>query len=310
MMKDREIESWTLRLVDNVRASRPMEDGLAEAKRTWPDPLDAARQLAAHANATAPYGDAILWLIGIDQKGHAVPGASEKELATWWPQVKKLFDGDPPALLRNLNVQTDGVTIVALLFEASRAPYVVLVGGKRELLEVPWRSANGTRSARREDLLRLFQVSDPMPAFEILEAGLTERRAGNRSAWLLFMHLFVAPRTRDLVTIADHRCRAAFRIPGLRTFDVQPLRFFANEGPDGIIATGTSVSIPRPGVLGLNGELNTEMNLIGASMSLEAVVTLVTARGAQATIVQPLHPVAPASGDAAAVAAWGASPIQ
>lgn len=51
-MKSREIEGWSLRIIESVGAGRPNEDFLVELKATWPDnPNKAARQIAGHANA-------------------------------------------------------------------------------------------------------------------------------------------------------------------------------------------------------------------------------------------------------------------
>src|SRR2546423_5353429 len=120
-MRPSQIEAWVLRVVEVLEKGAPIEDSQVELKAQWPDPKKAARQIAGHANAA--HGEPILWLIGVDEKTGAV-GADREELSKWWPQVESQFDGLAPRVT-DLNVPFNGVTIVALLMETDRAPFVV-----------------------------------------------------------------------------------------------------------------------------------------------------------------------------------------
>jgi hypothetical protein len=108
--------------------------------------------------ANAAKGEPVLWLIGVDEKGATIPGAEHRELNNWYPQLVKEFDeGVAPALLVDLNVNSDGKTVVALLFETTSAPFVIKVPNT-DRLEIPWREGTRTRSAKRAELIRLLSL--------------------------------------------------------------------------------------------------------------------------------------------------------
>src|SRR5437016_570969 len=91
-----QLEGWALNVLDRVVSGGRIEDSRVEAKRDWPEKVDAARKIAGHANAAG--GNPILWLIGVDEKDHTVPGADYKELADWFPGVRSQFDDLAPPL--------------------------------------------------------------------------------------------------------------------------------------------------------------------------------------------------------------------
>ncbi len=216
-MRVAELEAWTLSLADRVRAKQPLEDARVELKSDWPSGIaKTARQLAGHANAAA--GESILWIIGLREDG--VIGASRHELSNWLPQIESQFDGVAPVLLRDLIVPVGDLSVVALLFETERAPYVVKnPAGGRIALEVPWRSATGTHSARREDLLRVLVPTQQLPQCEVLKAEL---RSGEHSdpikeptgsaIWMVNVEVYVTPRSRDRVVIPHHRCAGRLQV--------------------------------------------------------------------------------------------------
>jgi hypothetical protein len=162
-MRPAQIEAWVLHLVDRVVAGERIEDVRVELKAQWPEAKAAARRIAGHANSSA--GDPVLWVIGLDEIKGVVP-ISPIELADWRAQVEAEFDGIAPEFI-DLAVPTETGTLVGLLFDTSRRPYVVKnpVFGKRgggpASLEVPWRSGTAVRSAKREDLIRLLA---PLPS--------------------------------------------------------------------------------------------------------------------------------------------------
>lgn len=118
-----QIESWAIQVVERVEAGQPDEDFQVELKSEWPSPEKAARRLAAHANTAR--GEPILWLIGVDQKARTVTGANHMELSKWFEQVKAQFDERLAPSLKDLNIPYNGKTVVALLFDTERFPFVV-----------------------------------------------------------------------------------------------------------------------------------------------------------------------------------------
>jgi hypothetical protein len=202
-----EIETWALRIVDQLAQGQPIEDTRVELKTTWPKPQDAARRIAAHANAAR--GERILWLIGVDEKTGVI-GASEKELASWWAAVSACFDEISPRL-QDVNVPTDGKVIVALAMETDRAPYVVKnpAGGSIGY-EVPWREGTSTRTARRGDLVRMLEPQIHMPSIDVL--NVFARVAGDSAgaAWSVLTKVFVAPRAGQELVFPFHRARLEF----------------------------------------------------------------------------------------------------
>lgn len=167
-MKNNQIESWALRIIEKVEAGQPVEDSRVELKAEWPtDHAKAARRIAGHANAAR--GEWILWLIGVDEH-QGVKGAEAEEPTAWLGQIGKQFEGLVPRYF-DLNVPTkNGQTVVAIVFETSRAPYVVKnpsfgkQGGEGVALEVPWREGTKVRTATRSDLLLLLTEENLLSA--------------------------------------------------------------------------------------------------------------------------------------------------
>src|SRR5215831_15662348 len=120
-MTPNEIERWALSVIRRVESQQPVEDSRVELKREWPtDHWRAARRVAGQANAAR--GQHILWLIGVDEAAGVV-GANHVELASWHQQLNSFFDQLAPNLI-DVNVHTNsGHTVVALVFETSRAPF-------------------------------------------------------------------------------------------------------------------------------------------------------------------------------------------
>jgi len=158
-MRAYEIEAWALRAIERVEQRQANEDSRVELKADWPDdPERAARRIAGHANSSR--GEPILWVIGVDEE-QGVRGASQNNLANWWPRLKAQFDGPTPQV-RDVLLDCKGQTVVALYFETEGIPYVVKnpsygkpKGGPVEL-EVPWREGTAIRSATHSDLIQLL----------------------------------------------------------------------------------------------------------------------------------------------------------
>ena len=285
-MRAHEIENWVLKIIEQVESGQPNEDYRVELKAEWPDAKKAARRIAGHANAA--YGEPILWVIGVDEKKGAV-GVNNEELANWSAQVRAEFDELAPEILGDLNVPVKGKTVVALLFDTDRAPYVVKNPVYRQRnggpvqLEVPWREGRSTRSASRSDLLRILSPIQKNPSFELLNAWLKvypeevgPSASGGLSysdeknlAWKLQMEFYVTPRTDARVVIPFHRCRASFEIPGhtprtqFESIVMEPLSSLVHRGGnvtkriDSVTIENTrdEVLFNGPGKIVLRGEV-------------------------------------------------------
>lgn len=222
-MQVTEIEVWVLSIVDRVDKNQPVEDQRVELKRELPEPAAAARRIAAHANAAG--GEQILWIIGLDEN-EGIVGAVKSEVSNWYSQVRSNFDElAPEATIIDVPIKDD--TLTALLFETTRAPFVVknpkyghANGGPVEL-EVPWREVAATRSARRSDLLRVLGHHQPLPTFEFLQGHLVVYPGLPRNSimvhedpdhytWKLTIAFYVTPRTNSRVVIPVHQCEASF----------------------------------------------------------------------------------------------------
>jgi len=150
-----QIEAWAHEVAAAVADGRPVEDSLVELKATWPDDhWKTARRIAGHANAAG--GNAVLWLIGLDEQ-RGVTGADRLNLANWWPKVQSCFSGASPTVT-DVNVTIDnGQTFVALYFECDGRPFVVsMPPGSTTERDVPWREGTRIRSATRSELVRLL----------------------------------------------------------------------------------------------------------------------------------------------------------
>ncbi len=219
-MRNHDIERWVLDIADRVSSNQPIEDSKVELKREWILPEDAARGMAGHANAAR--GESILWLIGIDQKQGTVIGANYEELSNWWNKVKSYFDELSPTLT-DLNVPYKGKTIVALLLDTKRAPFVVVnpkfgqVNGHSIAKEVPWREGTSIRSANRSDLIRLLSPIQSKPEIEILDGQVfvqeyNQGRPEQKSIWHFRITIYITLHNDTQVIIPFHKCEASFEI--------------------------------------------------------------------------------------------------
>jgi len=214
-----QIEVRVLEVIKCVEEKKFTEDSWLELKREWPfDHAQAARRLAGQANAAQ--GEPILWIIGLDEK-HGVIGAHEEELANWFPQVQKHFDSLSPELAHCLTVPTVRGPVVALLFNTDRAPYLVEIPGT-DKREVPWRSANRTRSAFRKELLTLLSTVQSVPSFEALSGRMTASLQGGQATpgamtFALSLGLYATLELAQNAVIPFHRCSCWLEIPDVIT---------------------------------------------------------------------------------------------
>ena len=272
-MKAHELEAWVLEIVDRVHAKQPVEDSRVELKAEWPsEPNRAARRLAGHCNAM--HGEPVLWVIGLDEK-RGVVGAGHREVPEWFGQVGKQFDGVVPELMRDLNVPVGNSTVVGLLFNTDRVPFVVKnpIHGPVDR-EVPWREGTAVRSAKREDLLRLLVPLQRLPDVSVLSItfftilGPVEKLTDpeHDQNCRLFAELYVTPNARNELVIPFHQCEARVSLgPGGRSLHLgtisagprvrkyrrgnEPIFPVDNRLSRTIDATPTEVVISGPGLV-------------------------------------------------------------
>jgi len=258
-------------------------------KSTWPaEPGEAARRIAGHANAAR--GSPILWLIGVDERSGVVVGAERAELANWYPQVGSHFDGLAPAVT-DLNIPTaEKLTVVALVFETDRSPYVVKASNDR--LEVPWREGTRVRSATREDLLRLLWRLHRLPTLEQRRGSMTATFGGDAAGpfveWTLEAWLYVYPEGEGYVVFPVHKCIIAARIGEALTLTFDPPRFVPGGIPSHLMATPHDLTVEGPGMVVLTASTKipgtsapfvapavADIRLMPAGGDVPAVITLV-----------------------------------
>lgn len=249
-MRPSEIENWTLKVIEQLKAGERIEESRVEVKTIWIDPQEAARKIAGHANAAR--GESILWIIGIDERSSNLVGVKKEELAVWWERVMSEFDGVTPTMT-DINVLIDGVTVVSLLFETDRAPFVVKNPNYNKQkdkikFEVPWREGTSIRTAKRTDLLRLLVPIVHKPEIEVLGSELTcsENKDTGTLKWnLVALKLYVEPAQHEEINFVFHRCEVSFEIPDIieRTL-LSNIRIAPPYVPDisGSRALGTSYS--------------------------------------------------------------------
>lgn len=213
-MRTNELEVWVLGIIDRVRKGHGIEDSRVELKSSLPEATKVARQLGGHANAAA--GGMILWLIGVDEGGQII-GTNHTETTLWWAKVKARFDSIAPQLMLDLQVPYQGVTVSALLFDTTRAPYVITnsAGGPIQY-EVPWREGTGTRTANRADLLRILTPLQSLPLIEVTggtaRAKVVGHQPGLRLDWALRLYLYMMPPSDARLVIPFHKCKLEFEL--------------------------------------------------------------------------------------------------
>jgi hypothetical protein len=255
-MRAIDLEARVITAVDQIRARQPVEHDLIECKRSWPQEKK-ARQLAGSLNRAG--GDPVIYIIGIDEKTGEVHDVSGIDILDWWSQIVPQFDHTPPELVRHLNVQVGeaGEHVVAVAVASDRAPYVVKTGSANPSLEVPMREGTGTRSARRDELLRMLIPTVRLPQVVLLEVELNSEyfppSSGSPTEELNCtgqLRLYVEHNGSGIVTLPAHGMRGQVTVSGEKfEVNVAPPMEHANvpAGPrsfgfqrpsDGVTLTG------------------------------------------------------------------------
>lgn len=222
-----QFEALVLECLERVIKREQIEDVHVELKGMWTDAVRAARILAAHANTAG--GSPVTWIVGVDGKAAKVVGAPDDEVSIWLRQVQAEFVELSPDLLLHLVVPNPyGPSVVAMLFDTSRAPYGVRnpkhpsAGHGRADIEFPWRDGAGTRSARRSELIRILAGNRLPPEVEELDARLgvelstlsMEEGPIEVVTWDFAGAAYYTPREDKPVTIPFHQCRARVEFEG------------------------------------------------------------------------------------------------
>jgi hypothetical protein len=308
-MKSSDVEARVLRLADQVRAGVSVEDSRVQLKTEWPTAdHKTARRLGGHANAARL--EPILWVIGLDERGKAVKSANANEVSSWWGAVQKHFNGVPPDLLYSVNAPVGDAVAVGLLFDTARAPFVVTVPDASPFdREVPWREGNGTRSAKREDLLRILVPSVTAPRVDILQGKvhLNEQPSATVATWALNLVFYITPMTRDIVHIPFHTLRCAIRLSSTEiVFDrecrIGPIGFKGERS--NIAKTLSEMSANGPGMVHLIGQGASKRDLVGRSVELELDVRFRTTDDHDVVLNAKLSPAELETSAGGAGAAW------
>lgn len=278
-----QLEDWA-RAVLGQMGRNGVEDSFVELKARWPEPKEVARQLAGHANAAR--GQPILWLIGVDER-RGVVDFDDVEPSTWFAQVKTQFEGDTwPDLDLHLRMTSNDRPLIALRFRTDRAPYQVknpeFRGGAAQW-EIPWREASGTRTARREDLLRILVKSSLVPSVEVLtaEASVNVERTAEGMV-LQKLHasaeLYVVPASRDRVALPAHRCSLVLDCADDGIYRFDSVQFHAPDSDlKGIAAGSSGALVDAPGILRLFAAKVIPSRALFTSEQVELVLRFETA---------------------------------
>ncbi|HWD00957.1 MAG TPA: hypothetical protein VG674_00615 [Amycolatopsis sp.] len=273
MKSKQEMEAQVLHIVDRTtKNQRGDEDSFVELKSKFPDDFQkTARQIAALCNAAQ--GSEAIWVIGVDEKGGQTLGVDTTDLESWWPQVEKFFDEFTPEM-RSINVPigNDGTVVVGMFFTSDRTPYVVKTGMSGGVeREVPWRSGNRTRSAKRGEILRLLNPEKRLPEMELLRANgnidCSARHAAPRMnpgtgeqveaiegpGVYFYFTVQVFVEAVNEVTFPTHRSRGSITVPQI--FDNHPLEVdfsTSNHNTTWIEANNHAALVKKPTTLTLS----------------------------------------------------------
>jgi hypothetical protein len=215
-MNRTQLEAFVLAAVDRILAGNKIEDARVELKKEWlPDTRKVARRLAGHCNAARAAW--VVWIIGVDEHG-AWRQDAEPETHEWVDGVLKHFDGVAPSLVLDLKIPVGEHVVTALMFDAQRAPYVwrargeEIEGVEAVTLEVPWREGTRVRSARREDIFRLFSPSARPPQLELV-SGYFRLYGPNahpfRYRLVGQLEVFITPPAGERVVLPIYKMRGA-----------------------------------------------------------------------------------------------------
>ena len=236
MKAPHQLEFQALALLDALNTGQGLTGANGDHAHfgSWPGPpRQAARLLAAQANAAR--GRDVLWLIGVKAVGRdrrstgavRVTGAPLAEFDAWLHKLLPFFDGLAPKVRAfvipfGANGSVPARQVIALQIETVRAPFVIRTSTAGNTLDVPWRDpvTGQTRSAGRQELVKLLVPLQDLPQFEVLEAELTFYKNPHGSGsqktlhrWTLDGSLYVIPQPETRAVIPLHRCSGSLHVP-------------------------------------------------------------------------------------------------
>mgnify|MGYP000403888709 CR=1 FL=1 len=244
-LSNAELEVRIMSILDRVEQGQRIEDSTIELKSNFINPVKAAEVLAGHANAAL--GEQLLWLIGVDEKQGAVVGIDQTELKDWLSKVNKTFDEIAPTLIKDLVVPRNGLSVLALVFETDRAPYVVK-HDKKPQHWVPWRYGADTQPARRSELLRILLPTIKAPKIEVLQGFFTGAAHAEFSIFKVAINLYLIPATSsEVVTIPPHKIKGILVLPkgDYRIESESTVRIEAPEITEQTTRLNEKISTPR-----------------------------------------------------------------
>lgn len=227
-MHKREVDKCVLTAVERIIGGGRFEDALVECKSEWPRP-DKARQLAAHANSA--HGEEILWIIGIDEKTHSLTSPDPVDTASWWSRFSKSFDEVPPGLDDYIVRVGDHQFVTALVFSTDQAPYVIKTGAEESRVdrEVPIRSGTRTRSAKRDELLRILRATSTAPEYSLILADLVASRSGKSPNTIILrshIRIFIDQTTDGRIMLPRHLMSMSIRSTSANSALKRPIRLW------------------------------------------------------------------------------------
>lgn len=240
-MRRNELEARVLTLADQAFPYRA-EDSAIELKAVLPqDRHQMARQLAGQANAA--HGDTIIWVFGIDEKTGPV-GIEPFETGELMNQLQERFASPMPDLDQCVVTQIGELRLQAMSFLTDRAPYVVknpLFGTKGVSIEreVPWRAGDVTRTASRDQLLRLLASAVSRPTIYFREATVKRYFATNtmgeavQERWRATIEMFIVPPRNETLVFPTSLVRCALEGNTLGRIYLYDYRFGTSAYRDG-----------------------------------------------------------------------------
>ncbi|HEX7154999.1 MAG TPA: hypothetical protein VF618_26215 [Thermoanaerobaculia bacterium] len=299
-MKRLEVEVWVLRVMNAVVRRGPTEDQLVELKREWPTDFNkVARRIAGHANSAR--FQPIMWLIGVDEKAHTVPGAPAMDVASWIAQVRAEFAEEWAPPVDIYNFEMEGRTVTALLFNTEGAPFLVKAGAAR--FDVPWRDTTATRSARRSELLSLLSEPLYFPEFEVLRVSVYAEVDVSKTYldWVVDLQLYITQTANRPVYFPFHRMHGWLqktdgsdrvdlddfgktrRISGIGWFGSRPTESRLKE----VVADDVQISVYGPGRTAISASCREDAREVDTD-DRDLTITLMPAMsGGAAVVLQP-----------------------
>ncbi|SDW89712.1 hypothetical protein SAMN04487912_105280 [Arthrobacter sp. cf158] len=256
-MRAIDLETRVLTAVEQIRKGQQVEHDFIECKRSWPQE-NKARQLAGSLNRAG--GDPVIYIIGIDEDSGQIFDVSGTDVLDWWNQIGPQFDQTGPELIRHMPVviNSDGEQVVALAFASDRAPYVVKVGDSPKL-EVPMREGTGTRSAKRDELLRLLIPAVSVPSTVMLKASFKLQRVETTIDWQQVVdfkpsgeiRIYFEHNSSEPVTLPSHGMSASLIADGSTSpLRIRPARGLVTNPASGRylvgpVVDGVALDVPK-----------------------------------------------------------------